>query len=157
MATGMRELINAANCLRSTRGRMLSGEFSREPLQLLRLEWKNGSVECEWLMRPPDKWDSDLPSYLVEEHQTLQALRDAMSLRNVVFASFPDVDRAELRMFRKEANGETELMMTGTVLRDDSVLPRAGSVAMQAMLCGFRFCLVEGVLKSMNQVSVGCH
>jgi hypothetical protein len=152
----MTPLFNAANCLRNIRRRMLFGEFSREPLRLLRLEWKSDSVECDWMMRPPDKWDSDLPAYLVEEHQTLQALRDAMGLRNIVFASFSDVDCAELRMFREDADGQPQLMMTGTVRRCDEVLPRVESVAMQAILCGFHFCLVEGVLKSMNPVSVGC-
>lgn len=152
----MRDLTNAANCLRSIVGRMRFGELSREPLRLLRLEWKRDSVECDWQMRPPDKWDSDLPAYLAEKHQTLQALRDAMGLRNIIFASFPAVDCAELRMFREEAGGQPELMMTGTMRRCDEALPRVESVAMQAMLCGFHFCLVEGVLKSMNPITVAC-
>ena len=42
-------------------------------------------------MRPVDPWDKDLPVQMVEENQTLQALRDALSLRELVFDSFPRV------------------------------------------------------------------
>lgn len=152
----MRELLNAADFLSKARRRMRFGEFSREPLQLLRLEWKGDSVECDWLMRPADQWDSDLPAHLVEEHLTLQALRDALSLRDIVFESFPAVDHAELRMFRRGVDQCPDLMMTGSVNRSNEVLERVGSVAMRARLCGFRFTLAEGVLENVAPVSLGC-
>jgi len=152
----MRELLNAADCLCRVRRRMRFGEFSREPLRLLRLEWKGDSVECDWLMRPADPWDVDLPKRLAEEHQTLQALRDALSLRDVVFQSFPGVNSAELRMFREGADHCPELMMTGSVNRSNEIYPRVASVAMRAMLCGFRFSMARGVLESMTPVPMGC-
>ena len=36
-------------------------------------------MECDWLMRPADPWDKDLPAHLARENQTLQALRDALT------------------------------------------------------------------------------
>lgn len=131
---------------------MRYGDLSRNPLQLLRLEWKEGWAECDWLMRTADPWDSDLPVRLVEEHETLQALRDALGLRNLIFESFPGLNRAELRMFRAKGIQHPELMMIGSLERSDEVLSRVASVAMQAKLCGFRFSLAEGVLKSVTPI-----
>ena len=99
----MKELLHAADFLGRVRRRLRFGALSREPLLLLRFEWKGDSVECDWLMRPPDPWDKDLPEHLAKENQTLQALRDALSLREVIFESFPAVINAELRMFRADA------------------------------------------------------
>ena len=147
----MRVLFDTADFLRRARRRMRYGDLSRNPLQLLRLEWKEGWAECDWLMRPADPWDSEFPAHLVEEHETLQALRDALSLRNLIFESFAGMNRAELRMFRAKGNHQPELMMTGSLQRSDEVLPRVGSIAMQAKLCGFRFSLAEGVLESMTR------
>ncbi len=110
---------------------MRYGEFSREPLELLRLEWKGDAVECDWLMRPADRWDVDLPARVVEENQTLQALRDALRLRNIVFDSFSGVNNAELRMFRVGADDLPELVMTGSVIRANEVFERVAS-----SLCG---------------------
>ena len=95
----MKELLNAADFLGRVRGKLRAGAFSREPLLLLRFEWKGDSVECDWLMRPADPWDRDLPAHVARENRTLQALRDALSLREAVFDSFPAVTTAELRMF----------------------------------------------------------
>lgn len=133
-------------------------DLSRVPLQLLRLEWRKDWVECDWLMRSPDPWDEQLPERLAQERETQQALRDGLSLRNLVFESFPCMERAELRMFRKMADPlqELKLMMTGSLRRADEVLPRVASIAMQAKLCGFRFTLEEGVLESMTPHSAGC-
>ncbi|HUX45855.1 MAG TPA: hypothetical protein VMV57_13985 [Terracidiphilus sp.] len=138
------------------RRKLRFGEFSREPLQLLRLEWKVELLECDWLMRPADPFDSELPRHLVDEHQTQQALRDALSLRDVVFKSFPGVNTAELRMFRTGADERPELMMTGSVNRTNEALARVPSVAMRARLCGFNFNLAQGVLERMSPVSAAC-
>lgn len=130
---------------------MRYGDLSRSPLQLLRLEWKESWAECDWLMRPADPWDRELPVRIKEEHESLQALRDALGLRSLIFESFDGLNRAELRMFRAKGNHQPELLITGSLDRSDEVLPRVGSIAMQARLCGFRFSLAEGVLESMTR------
>ena len=149
----MSALLDTSNFVSQTRRKLRFGELSREPLRLLRLEWKDDSVACDWLMRPSDPWDSYLPLPLARENQTLQALRDALELRESIFRCFPAVEHACLRMFRSDQNGRLEVLMTGSVSRANEVLPRVASVAMRAKLCGFNFTLAEGDLKSMVPIS----
>ncbi len=150
VSSPMKTLVDVAEFVRRVHRRMRFGQFSREPLRLLRLEWKGNELECDWLMRPADPWDVDLPARAVEENQTLQALRDALHLRNIVFASFPAVDNAELRMFRIGADGLPELVMSGSVVRANEILERVASIAMRARLCGFRFTQDEGSLERLT-------
>ncbi len=153
-STPMRELFDTVDFLGTARSKMRSGTYSREPLMLLRVEWKGDSVECDWLMRPPDPWDGDLPKHLARENQTLQALRDALSLREIVFRSFPAVVNAELRMFRTGDDHRLELVMRGSTSRSNEELYRVASVAMRAKLCGFQFTLAEGGHKSLVPISL---
>ncbi len=111
-------------------------------------------MECDWLMRPPDPWDKDLPMHLAKDNQTLQALRDALSLREAIFESFPTVINAELRMFRADAEHRPELLMTGNVNRDNVVFERVASLAMRAKLCGFHFTMDVGAQQSKTSVSL---
>lgn len=152
----MNELLDAMEFLGKTRRRLRCGESSREPLKLLRLEWKESVVECDWLMRAPDAWDAFLPKSISDQHVSIQALRDALSLREMVFRTFPRIQCAELRMFRRKQDGSFELMMAGTVKRSDEILQRVPSVAMRARLCGFRFTLAQGVLESLHSATLGC-
>jgi hypothetical protein len=152
----MKELLHAADFLGRVRRRLRFGAFSREPLLLLRFEWKGDSVECDWLMRPSDPWDKDLPPHVARENQTLQALKDALSLREAIFASFPAVIKADLRMFRADAGHRLELVLTGSVNRSNEVFERVASVVMRAKLCGFQFRLEAGELESMPPVSLSC-
>ncbi len=146
----MKGLFEAAGFLRKARKRLRIGALSREPLLLLRFEWKGDSVECDWLMRPVDPWDKDLPEHVARENQALQSLRDALKLREVVFNSFPAVTNADLRMFRADADRRLELVMTGSVNRSDEVLERVASITMRARLCGFRFVRNDGSLEDMT-------
>lgn len=145
----MRELKYASDFLNLVRKNLCSGASFMEPLTLLRFEWKGDLVECDWLMRPPDPWDNDLPAHLSKENQTLQSLRDGLNLRDTVFESFPAVIRAYLRMFRSDANHRLELVMTGSVNRDNDTFHRVASLAMRARLCGFHFTVEQGVLENM--------
>ncbi len=151
----MTELMQTADFLCWARRRMRYGALSRAPLQLLRLEWKQTAVECDWLMRAPDPWDRFLPDHLAQKQLSLQSLRDALSLRDMVFAAFPRVAWADLRMFRKGAGLALELMMSGTVHRSNEIMQRVPSVAMRAKLCGFEFSLAEGVLETRGRIPCG--
>ena len=142
----MKALTETARFLRVARKRLRFGDLSREPLLLLRVEWKGDVVECDWLMRPVDSWDKDLPTYMARENQALQSLRDAIQLRAVVFRCFPAVGIAHLRMFRADQEHRLELVMTGSVTRSNEILHRVASIAMRAKLCGFSFNLVNGGL-----------
>ena len=74
-----------------------------------------------------------------------------MSLREVIFESFPAVINAELRMFRADGEHRLELMMTGKVNRYNDVFERVASVAMRAKLCGFNFTLNAGEMETPDR------
>jgi len=150
----MRVLAEIARFLRRTRRQLRSGELSREPLQLMRVEWKGDLLECDWLMRPVDPWDKYLPPELATENQTLQALRDALKLRAIIFRSFPAVGLAQLRMFRAAKNHQLELVMTGSVNRWDEEFHRVPSVMMRAKMCGFRFNMADEEIGRMIPISL---
>lgn len=152
----MTELFDAMDFLERTRRRLRFGKLSREPLRLLRLEWKEIIVECDWLMRPPDPWDKFLPAGIADKQVSIQALRDALLLREMVFKAFPRTQHAELRMFRRRQDGSSEVLLTGSVSRSDQVLQRVPSVAMRARMCGFQFSMTQGVLESSQSASLGC-
>ena len=152
----MKDLLDAAEFLNKVRRKLRFGAFSREPLLLLRFEWRGDSVECDWLMRPADQWDKDLPAHLARENQTLQALRDALSLREVIFKSFPAVITAELRMFRPDPLHRLELVMTGSVSRSNETFERVASIAMRARLFGFHFNVEQGELGRLTSAPLSC-
>jgi hypothetical protein len=152
----MTALTETARFLREARSRLRFGETSREPLLLLRVEWKGDWVECDWLMRPVDPWDKYLPSSLATENQTQQALRDALKLREIVFRCFPAVHTAQLRMFRSDEQHQLELVLIGRVSRDNEILHRVASLAMRARLCGLRFTLADGASGGMVPMGHGC-
>jgi len=56
----MRPLWEVADFVRSMRRQMRFGEFSRSPLRLLRVELREDTAECDWILRPPDIWDDSL-------------------------------------------------------------------------------------------------
>jgi hypothetical protein len=151
----MKILANIADFVRRSRRQLRSGELSRESLQVLRVEWKGNSVECDWLMRPVDPFDKFVPHRLATENQTLQALRDALRLREIVLRSFPSAGVAQLRMFRADDNDHLELVVTGNVNRSDAELPRVPSLMMRAKMCGFRFSVAEGTLRELASASLG--
>jgi len=152
----MKELFQAGKFLSAIRRKLRYGAYSSEPLLLLRFEWKGDTVECDWLMRAPHPWDRDLPSYVGKENQTLQALKDAMTLRAAIFDSFPAVTNANLRMYRTDSEHHLELMLTGSVTRSNEVFERVASMVMRAKLCGFHFNLKAGSLERMPSASLRC-
>ena len=87
----MKPIWEAAEFVRRIQTRLRFGELSRSPLKLLRLEVSKMEAECDWVMRPPDAWDKDLPSGLRDTNLSLQALRDALHVREMLFAAFNEV------------------------------------------------------------------
>ncbi|MDR3763578.1 MAG: hypothetical protein P4M01_05725 [Acidobacteriota bacterium] len=149
-------LMEAAAFLRAVRKKMQRGELSRQPLRLQHLEL-NGEGEtarCDWVLRANDIWDRDIPQELREHNQTLQAILDALSMRKLLFQTFPDIHSAQVRVFRKvEGSGQAELVMIGMVTREDEPPPKIASLVMRAQLSGFRFLLVDGVLRAMPEAA----
>jgi len=152
----MRQLWEVADFIRGVRRQMRFGELSRAPLQILRLEWRGNAVECDWMVRPADVWDAELRRPDRERNVSQQALQDAMALRDLIFAELTGVECASLRAFRPSAPREPlELIIAGTVLREEIVRTGIRSLAMKVKLCGLKFSLDNGVLRALQEQECG--
>ena len=139
-----------ADFVRCLRREMRFGQLSRAPLRLLRLELLEKTLVCDWIARPPDIWDASLKQPVIDRNESQQALADAISIRDLIFDALPDLDLAVLRAFRQSAREPPELIIAGSICRDDPGIHQQASLVMQAKLSGFRFSLQDGRLASMS-------
>ena len=146
----MRQLWEVADFIRSMRRQMRFGELSRAPLRLLRLELRDDTVECDWIARPADVWDAGLRRSVRDRNESIQALADAISVRNLVFDALPNVESAVLRALRQAAREPHEMIILGTVSREMPAVHRVSSLVMRAKLYGFCFCLEDGLLRPLQ-------
>lgn len=131
-----------ADFVRGLRREMRFGELSRAPLRLLRLELSGESLACDWMARPADIWDVDLRPPVKNRNESLQALADAIAVRDLAFDTLPDLQMAVLRAFRPSSAREPpELIIVGSIHRDDPEVYERASLVMRAKLSGFHFCL----------------
>lgn len=126
------------------------GRLSRAPLRLLRLELRGDHIDCDWVARPPDEWDKDLARGTAESNESLQALEDAIVVRDLLFCALHDVTSARLRVYREGADGTRELIITGNLTRSERFLYRVHSLAMRAKLYGFQFYLNDAKLMAFD-------
>jgi hypothetical protein len=146
----MRLLWKFADFGRTVRRRMRFGDLSRARIRILRVEWQADFIACDWQARAADEWDADLASRASQENASLQALQDAMALRELLFAEWPRVEKAQLRAFRQRTDGAQELIITGSVTRDGEIPRRIASTAMRAKLLGFQFWFQDGSLTALE-------
>jgi hypothetical protein len=146
----MRELWEAGEFVRRLRHRMRFGGLSRAPLRLLRLELRGDAADFEWLARPIDVWASTMPRHIRDRDASLQAIQDAVALREMFFATLTAVGTAEFKTFRQEAREPPRLIIVGTVTREVPAVPRVTSPVMKAKLCGFHFQMDDGVLEPLD-------
>ena len=148
----MRTMADASDFLGSVRRRMRFGDLSRQPLHLLRLEVteEGRKARCDWMMRANDLWDTGLSQTIRENSASMQALCDAIRMRELILRAFPLLESAEMRVFRQNAAGARELIMEGEVRRDDVVPPKMPSIVMRAKLFGYRFFLADGALRAIQ-------
>ena len=144
------QFLNVSQFLRGMRIRLRHGELTRAPLKLLRLNIVGEIVKCDWLARPSDEWDRDLAPDLRDRHASLQALKDAINVRALLFETMPDVDTADLRVYRETANFQREMIITGCVQRNDHSSRSIHSLAMRAKILGFRFQLENDILITIH-------
>jgi hypothetical protein len=146
----MRSLWEVADFVRRMRRNMRFGEISRAPVQVIRVELRADIVECDWIARPPDIWDSSLRRPVRDQNESLQTLLDAIAVRNVVFDALPKIDCALLRAFRQPGREPPEMVLLGTVSREMPEVDRVSSLVMRAKLYGFCFNLDDGVLRPLH-------
>jgi hypothetical protein len=102
------------------------------------------------MARTADRWDTHLPRQVSDENVSVQALQDAIALRELLFAELPEVQKANLRAFRQAAGGRPELIITGTVNREGQIPRHISSTAMRAKLLGFQFWFADGSLAALE-------
>ncbi len=146
----MNWLWSASEFMQRVRRQLRFGERSRLPLRLIRLEVREDSAECEWLARPSDPWDLDLPNDVRSQNELFQALRDALNVREALFHSIPEVRSARIKVYRQQDAAEPQLIITGMVSREDEPPPRLSSIVMRAKLYGLEFSLQDGGFESLS-------
>jgi hypothetical protein len=146
----MNWLFATAEFARRIRYQLRFGERSRLPLKLVRLEVRENFAECEWMARQNDPWDADLPAEVREQNETWQALRDALSVREALFTSMPQLQVARLKAYRMRNASAPDLIITGEVSREDEPPPRLSSIVMRAKLYGFHFNLCDGSFEALS-------
>jgi hypothetical protein len=145
----MRAVHEIADFLWNMRARLRFGELSRMPLQLLRFEVAGTAASCEWIARQSDAWDVDVAHEIRNHNSTVQALLDAIAIREMLFSAIPQIKEAKFRVYRELEYGR-DLIITGLVCREDKVPPRVSSPAMRAKLYGLHFSMQEGLLEPLQ-------
>lgn len=144
-----RQFCGVSHFLRDFRTLLRFGHLSRSALHLSRLLIKEEVAECDWIARKQDAWDADLSRELGRRHASLQALKDAIEIRALIFERLPRLRTARLRVYREADTQPRELIIVGTVRRDDRAYRGVHSLAMRAKLIGFRFDMEDGFLRRL--------
>jgi hypothetical protein len=150
----MKQFWEVGNFVRGLRSWVRFGKLSRAPLKLLRLELRGDRAECDWMARPPDEWDSAFPRLIQDQQASLQALHDAIGMRETLFCAITEASSAELRAYRQSAREPPHLIIRGTVTREPPTanVKRMTSLAMRAKVYGFKFWMDNGVLAPLESV-----
>jgi hypothetical protein len=137
------QICGVSHFLRNLQTQLRFGNLTRAPLQLLNFQIKDTTAECEWISRLQDPWDAQLSPEIGRRHASLQALKDAIDVRSLLFASLPGLKSARLRAYRESVSSIRELIISGNVQRHDRAFRGVHSLAMRSKLLGFRFCLED--------------
>jgi hypothetical protein len=145
----VKQLCDIHNIILRLRLQFRFGRLSRAPLRLLRLEWRDDHVDCDWIARAPDEWDQGLSRRHTDASSSAQALEDAMAIRELLFNALHEISSATFRVYRQAGDDIPELIITGTAIRSEPAWRNVDSLVMRAKLCGFRFCLDKGKLMAL--------
>jgi hypothetical protein len=100
--------------------------------------------------RDPDPWDSTLPGIVGKRHASLQALKDAIETRALIFATVPEAEYVLIRLYRRSTQNALETVVFGYLRRQQGAFRHIHSLAMRAKLLGFRFRLEDEILHPLR-------
>lgn len=146
----VRRISELGNFVRGLSALARFGDLSRARLSLLRVQLCGEYGECDWIARPADRWDADLPPIVGKRNASQQALQDAIKVRALLFRVLPQLHKAELRAYRYSPQESLELIVSGMVSREVKAPASVRSLAMRAKLFGLSFWLDEGVLENLQ-------
>jgi len=146
-SSGLTEYLREVSLfLRLFGSRLRVGEHSRSPLRLISLHITEGTIWCDWVARDPDPWDSVLPEGIGRRHASLQALKDAIDARALIFGSVQEADCAQVRVYRRAGEKSLETIICGSLRRHEGEFRHIHSIAMRAKLLGFTFHMADDLL-----------
>lgn len=146
-----RQISGVGHFIRDFGFQLRFGALSRAPLHLLRFQIKEHVGECDLIARDPDLWDADLSREIGRRHASLQALKDAIDIRSLLFVTIPEIAMARLRVYRQTSAHTRELIIIGNIRRQDSAFRGTHSLAMRAKLVGLRFHLENDLLCRLSR------
>ena len=147
----VKQLSNVSQFLRGIKVQMRFGKLTRAPLRLIRFQIIDIHVECDWLARSLDPWDAYVPQDIRQRHASLQALRDAIDVRFLLFSLMPQVESAHFRTYRDTHHGTRELIISGCMQRNDHSARKVHSLVMRSKVLGFRFEMEDDRLLEISQ------
>ncbi|KAA6460936.1 hypothetical protein DYQ86_11690 [Acidobacteria bacterium AB60] len=136
--------------LKGFRRKLRVGEHSRAPLRLIRFHLDHGTIWCDWVAREPDPWDAMLPARIGRRHVSLQALKDAIEARSLIFGALQESDYAQVRVYRLAGDNSLETIIFGSLRRHGGSFRHVHSLVMRAKLLGFRFRLQDEILEPLR-------
>lgn len=146
----VKQLCKASQFLRDFRVQMRFGELTRAPLRLVHFQILDEAVECDWLARPLDSWDADLSRNIQQRHASIQALRDAIDVRTLLFDLMPWMATAYFRIYRESPDYKREMIIEGCAHRNDHTSRNVHSLVMRAKVLGFRFDMEGDTLREIS-------
>jgi len=150
-SSGLTEYLREVSLfLRRFRSRLRVGEHSRAPLRLIDLHISEGTIWCDWVARDPDPWDSVLPEGIGRRHASLQALKDSIEARSLIFGTLQEADYAQIRVYRRTGENSLETIIFGNLRRHGGGFRHIHSIAMRAKLLGFKFCMEDEILTPLR-------
>lgn len=148
-----KQLCDVSLFLQRLRVQLRFGELTRARLQPIRFQMKENVAEFDWLARLPDPWDEGLKAEIGQRHASLQALKDAVDVRSLLFFLLPNIDAAYLRIYRRRSNCGHDLVIAGHVQRIAPSYRSVHSIALRAKFLGFRFSLQNGLLSKLREMT----
>lgn len=143
----MKGLFELADFVRKIYLQKRFGQLS--PLTILRAEVQGQLAECDWLMRSKCTWDTNRPPGERARNASLQAIQDALSVRELLFCVLPQVESARVRVYRRSPEDQIELVIAGTLRRSEQASKKIPSLAMRGKLCGLQFRMSEEGLEAL--------